>query len=217
MVRPASRPAAGSAPARSPAKRSRPASIMPRPLDVRILDEFEERAAARGIRAVVMSELARDLGISTKTLYREYATKAELVAALMERWRKGLSSTQSRRLASVEDPVERITGAALASLDHIDGFSSDFWRDLRKDYPEEFGRYLQAVNEALVLARDWLAGEARAGIDMTLAGPLLLSLLRSAADPRLCDRVGVTRREAVTAAVEIWAHGALRPSEPPTR
>jgi AcrR family transcriptional regulator len=187
-----------------------PQSLLPRPLPVRILDEFEARASQRGIRAVVMSELARDLGISTKTLYREYATKSELVSSLIDRWIHAIASNRVRRLVTIDDPVERITVAAQLSLDHTDAISADFWRDLRRDHPDDMQRYTAAVDNALLEARDWLATEVRPEVDVRLAGPLLLSLLRSAVDPQFCDGVGVTRHQAAAAAVEIWARGALR-------
>jgi AcrR family transcriptional regulator len=51
----------------------------------RILEAFEERARADGPRGVVMAELARDLSMSTRTLYQHFDSKAELVHEILGR------------------------------------------------------------------------------------------------------------------------------------
>lgn len=176
-----------------------------------VLDAFEARAALVGIKAVVMAELASELRMSTKTLYRHYPTKADLVDALVARWVQTLVEDQEVRINDASDPVERIKAAAHTGLAHIDRFCSTFWSDLRRDYPEQNGVFVIAVTGAFGRAGEWIARELRPGLSMDVAGPLLMGSIRQAADPEFCDRAGVTRREAVDTAIDIWAGGALRP------
>ncbi len=61
----------------------------------RILDEVERLAQDHGTRDIVMADVARDLGMSTKTLYREFPSKDALVGAIVDRW--------SARLVAAED------------------------------------------------------------------------------------------------------------------
>jgi AcrR family transcriptional regulator len=176
-----------------------------------ILDEFARRASVRGIRAVVMSELARDLGISTKTLYRHFPTKADLVDSLMQEWSSELERRQADRLDRMRDPVARVQEVAHESLELIGAFSTTFWTELRRDFPEPAARFTAAVVASYTRAGAWLAPMLREGVDLRVAGRLLHVMLAAAADPDTCDELGITRRDAVDQAVRLWAEGALRP------
>ncbi|MBW2315424.1 MAG: TetR/AcrR family transcriptional regulator [Deltaproteobacteria bacterium] len=83
----------------------------------RILKAFEERARANGPRGVVMAELARDLGISTRTLYQHFASKAELVHEILGRWAVEVDADQARRLTSKESLQERMIDVAAQERD----------------------------------------------------------------------------------------------------
>lgn len=175
----------------------------------RVLAAFESRAARLGIKAVVMADLAADLRMSTKTLYRLYPTKRDLVAALVREWIRVLTEEQEARINAADNPVDRIKAAAHASLDQVDRFCPTFWSDLARDYPDQHAEYRAAIGAAFDRAAAWIETALRPGVSMAVAGPLLVGSIRQAADPELCDRAGVTRRASVDTAVEIWARGAL--------
>jgi AcrR family transcriptional regulator len=175
----------------------------------RVLAAFEAKAARVGIKAVVVAELATDLHMSTKTLYRLYPTKQDLVAALVREWIRVLTEEQEARINAADSPVDRIKAAAHASLEQVDRFCPTFWSDLARDYPEQHADYRHAVAAAFDRAAAWIEVALRPGVSMAVAGPLLVGSIRQAADPELCDRAGVTRRESVDTAVEIWARGAM--------
>lgn len=177
-----------------------------------ILDAFEEQAARVGIRAVVMAELAAGLRMSTKTLYRHYPTKVALVDALVRRWVDTLLAEQEQRIATEHAPVARIQAAARSGFAHIWRFCPTFWEDLERDYPEQDARYRSGIAASFGRAAAWLDPELRPGLPITLAAPLLIAVLERATDPELCDELGVSRPDAIDAAVEIWANGALRPA-----
>ena len=82
-----------------------------------VLDAMERRFAKDGIHAVVVSDLARELGMSTKTLYRLFPSKDDLVLAVVERWADrllgGPAATDRqrhdvRRAGAVGRPVPRV-------------------------------------------------------------------------------------------------------------
>ena len=52
----------------------------------RILSVFSSKAKRSGIRAVVMGELAAELRMSAVTLYKHFASKDELVSAMVDAW-----------------------------------------------------------------------------------------------------------------------------------
>ena len=83
----------------------------------RILDAFAEGARVDGPRNVVMAELARDLGISTRTLYQHFPSKADLVDSLMERWAAEVQRTQNANIAQDATPFEHMLKAAESWLE----------------------------------------------------------------------------------------------------
>jgi AcrR family transcriptional regulator len=159
-----------------------------------------------------MAELAADLRMSTKTLYRHFPTKADLVEALMRRWAADLEAEQQDRRARSVDAVADIQAAARSGLALRDRFCPTFWVDLARDYPDQYGHYHRAVRLAFERAASWIGPLLRDDVGIELAGTLLMTVIERAADPAVCDRAGLTRDEAVDRAIDLWAKGALAPA-----
>lgn len=179
----------------------------------RILDAFERRAAQDGPRAVVMAELARDLGISTRTLYQVFESKAELVRAVMQTWADQLEEEQRQRLASDRPVRDRILEGAFTWIDGQDRFSSVFWSQVRRDFPEATRIVDLQIVQTMARARAIAIDALREDVRPELALPLLLNAIREAGRPSFCNRLGLSRKESVTEAVDLWCRGALVPRE----
>ena len=162
-----------------------------------ILEEFEARASQRGPRGVVMAELARDLGISTRTLYQQFASKADLVREIMERWAAELEVEQRRRLRSDLSPKGRMVDAAQSWIEGQDRFSAAFWAEVVPDFPDAAQIMQDQVRKSLGTARNYLAPLVHEDFSRDLAISLLNSSIRHALDPKRCDRLGLSRLEAV--------------------
>ncbi len=73
-----------------------------------VLTAAWELFAARGFGRTNMRDLAAEAGVSTATIYAHFATKQELLRALVkQRWEEALI-TVVRGTAAVEDPLERL-------------------------------------------------------------------------------------------------------------
>ena len=177
----------------------------------RILEAFEERARADGPRSVVMAELARDLGISTRTLYQHFGSKAELVHEILGRWAIEMNTDQERRLSGGQSLKERMIDAAVSWVDGQDRFSDSFWLQISSDFPDARQVFSEQIRKSLARAQAQIACEVHDEFNLPLAMSLLKSVIRHALDPKRCDRLGLSRHEAVRQAVELWCRGALRP------
>jgi len=176
-----------------------------------ILDAFSEGARSRGPRNVVMAELARDLGISTRTLYQHFPSKADLVASLMDRWADAVERRQLRTMSDGRSPYEQLLEAASGWLEGQCAFAPAFWSQLERDYPETSARYQARLRRILEVGRQNLMPFIREDLDKGLALALMQASLRAAADPVRCDRLAISRQEAVRQAIEVWVRGTLRP------
>lgn len=181
----------------------------------RILEAFAERARVLGTRGVVMADLARELGMSTRTLYQHFPAKAVLVRELMERWADEFLGEQGRRILEDRPPLEGMKEAAAEWVDAQARFSSRFWRDLAREHPEVWQSFQERLGQGFGRARERVLPLLRDGLPPELVLRLLIQSVQFAADPERCEWLGLSRREAVEAAIDVWAHGALGSGPPP--
>ena len=202
--------------ARRVAKRSARSARAPDPDSARtrerILVAFSAKAKRAGIRAVVMGELASELRMSAMTLYKHFASKHELVTAMVDAWALELAAIDALDLGHVADcdaALERLLSWADAWTANLAHVSPAFFQDLHRDHPECWARFNAQIEERKMAAAPVLGPFLRPDLNPNVALLMLDHLVTEAADPRFAERLGVSRREAVRTAVSIWGGGAL--------
>ena len=179
----------------------------------RILVAFSSKAKRSGIRAVVMGELATDLRMSAMTLYKHFASKDELVEAMIDAWALELAAIRALDLEHADDPdslVEKLldwADAWTASLAHV---SPAFFKDLHRDHHACWTRFQKQIDARKWAAAPLLRAFLRPDLEPNVALQMLDHLVTWAADPRSAEQLGVSRREAVRTAVLVWGGGALQ-------
>ncbi len=182
----------------------------------RILDAMEAHLCRGGIRAVVMSELAAELGMSTKTLYRAFPSKDALVVAVVDRWAERLLAAQQRRRDSDMSAAERVRTGARFQVHRRERMSAEFWAELELDHPEAWARYRRILDDGRRRSDAWMARAARDGVDVQVARALLVASIERALDPDLRRAAGLGRDEAIDLACDIWSRGVFTdPDAPP--
>lgn len=178
----------------------------------RILQAFSERARRSGTRGVVMAELAAELRISPNTLYRHFRSKHELVLALVERWAQDVGASQAGVLEaeSARPAVEAMARWAEVWSQSVERYAPAFWEDLRRDHPDAWAIFRRELERWKQLGAAELRPHLLPDVHPEVALSLLDMILRRASDPRLSERLGTTRREAIRTAIGIWARGSLR-------
>lgn len=177
-------------------------------IETRILREFTSKATDSGPGSVVMAELARDLGISTKTLYAVFGSKADLVHRLTQRWAARLD----RQLEGDdgEGPfVDQLLRTSEVWQAHRRRFGDAFWEQLEQDYPESYALVVDARQRVRERMRQRITPYLRPELSPQVAIELFDAALARAMDPEVQQRLGVSGRAAIGAAVSVWARGAL--------
>ncbi|HTO69085.1 MAG TPA: TetR/AcrR family transcriptional regulator [Myxococcota bacterium] len=208
-------------PRRLPKPSPRTRTPAPRSLDPetahvreRILAAFSAKAKRSGIRAVVMGELATELRMSAMTLYKHFASKDELVSAVVDAWALELAAIDALDLGHIDDcdvALARLlewADAWTASLAHV---SPAFFQDLHRDHPAAWKRFNDEIEARKRAAAPLLGPLLREELNPGVALYMLDRLVTEAADPRFAERLGVSRKEAVHTAVSVWGSGALLP------
>lgn len=124
----------------------------------KLIAEAENMLAQTQGRRLVMSELAARVGISQPYAHRFFATKADLVRALAERWFAAVEAESTRIAATDLPPAERLEAWLLGILRlKRDRFDAD---------PVLFRAYLDLAAEHMDIVTDHVArlGEDAAAI-----------------------------------------------------
>ena len=175
----------------------------------RVLDAMESRLADDGIRSVVMSELAAELGMSTKTLYRLFPSKDALVTAVIDRWAERLLRAQQRRHGSDMSAAELVRTAAHFQVRRRGRLSPAFWSDLEADHPEAWARYRTMLEDGRRTSDAWMARAMRDDVDVQAARAMLVASIERVLDPSVRRPAGLSRSDAIDLAVDIWCRGVF--------
>ena len=118
-------------------------------MEDRILGKAAELFINNGVKSVTMDEIARELGMSKKTIYTHFETKTQLIEAtslfIFERNAGAISEIKSRKINPIGE-LFTIRNFILLTL-RADRSSPEF--QLKKYYPEIFAK-LRAKQKSLV-------------------------------------------------------------------
>ena len=174
-----------------------------------ILDTFVRLVKSDGLRAVSMLSLAKNLGISTKTLYRHFSAKSELIQAVVLQNDKRFNDNRTRRLLTGEDAHQRIVSASLEWFELRSELGDWFWHELERDYSDVYALFEQRLTSFLERAAAILRSEIRAGLHPDYALSVLWKAINDVPSYEECEKLGLTRKDALVQSIDIWARGSL--------
>lgn len=180
-----------------------------------ILETARRLFFSRGIRAVSMDDVAREAGVSKKTVYAHFPSKEALVRALAEHL---LGQLVPLAQALFEEPgafVENL-GRLVSAFGHqLVGVSPAFYEDLAQHYPEAWriveearSRNLARLKELLVAARQ--QGRVRAELDLDVVTAALGASIQRVLAPEFLTRHPVSPERAMNTLVELFLRGIAR-------
>ena len=183
------------------------------PVRERILAAFSARARRSGVRAILMGELASELRMSAMTLYKHFASKDELVTAMVDAWALELAALDAlewEKANSCSSALEVLASWADTWTASLARVSPTLFADLQRDHPVAWKRFQAQIDERKQIAAKHLLPFLREDVHAGVAILMLDTLVMQAADPGFVETVGISRREAVRSALAIWAGGALK-------
>lgn len=173
----------------------------------KIIEAFARKARVLGIRSISMTGLASSLRMSTKTLYKYFRTKDELVHELVVRWEarahKPITAYDTNNLMDILRYRIRVW------VQNDAQYSTAFWLDLKTGYPALYKVYIDSLHESMRAMRERLTPYLRDDVDVEFAWSCYFTLMTDAARPRTFEKVGMTREQCVFAAFDFWVAAAL--------
>jgi AcrR family transcriptional regulator len=182
----------------------------------RIVSGARRHFFTHGLRSVTMDDLARELGMSKKTLYAHFPSKTALVeAVLLEKFR------------DVEAELERITSElpsdvpfALQQLlacfqRHTDEIHPPFIRDIQREAPGMF-ELVEMRRRAVVertfgrfLTEGRQAGIIRDDIAVEMMVEILLGAVQALMNPPKMAELGLTLKSGVLTIITVFLEGVV--------
>ena len=186
-----------------------------RPVAARIVAHARQHFFVHGFRGVTMDDLAADLGISKKTLYAHFASKADLLAAVIHAKFRDLETDLDRRAAA--DPPDftiRLQLLLECLQGHLQEPQPPCVRDMQRE-PDVF-RWIQTHRRDLVrrhfgrlIDEGRRAGVIRRDVPSNVVIEILLGAIEGAVKPQKLAELGLTPKRAYTMIVNVVLHGIL--------
>ena len=171
-----------------------------------IVEAFARLASEKGIRSISMSELAKQLRISTKTLYKNFTNKGELVHEMVVRWERRIHKPIENY---GDDLVETLRYWVKVWVENDARYSRAFWVDLQSDYPLLYKVYVDSLYNRMDAMKKRLTPFLKDDIDHDFAWSSYFILMTTSAQPKTFKKIGMTREQCVYEAFNFWMNGAV--------
>lgn len=172
-----------------------------------------------GYSSFTMDDLARELGMSKKTLYVHFAGKDEIVETAIDRFAADVRAMADALFADTAlaypEKLHRLFQEMLLRVARI---KAHVLRDLQRNAPhlfrrvEEFRGYTLPYVFNQLLREGQVAGMVRADIDTDFAITFWLAAVQNLMHPDYLDRHGLTPAETLGRAIRLFFGGLLTPA-----
>ncbi len=182
----------------------------------RIISAFMELSKTKGFYRVTMDELSVLAGLSKRTVYRYFASKEEIIEAVIDSIIQRVTRELDRVIAEAHTPAELIA-QALQNL-YLYGqnlvFNPLILEDLRSHYPhfwQKIDRYrmekAQNLIKAILSKSD---KDLTREIDPRIMCTAFLAAIQAVVNPEFILKNGLTFQETLTQVVGLFTHGFIR-------
>jgi len=184
----------------------------------RILAKAEEKFRKFGVRRVTMDQIAGEIRMSKKTLYRHFSGKQELVRQLALRIVGARLEDMRQALVGASSPREAFAAGFIALQRLAREAAPVFLADVRADYPEIWDE-LEAERSQVLhiyaerIAEGTRAGDIRPGIVPEVAAGIMQVVVQNYMIPERFRDENITPREAVTTWFTLLSAGLFK--DPP--
>lgn len=178
----------------------------------RILETALVKFRRFGIRRVTMDEIARELRISKKTLYRHYPDKGALVRACIDRVQEAVIPAVAAAIDGEGPAIDRIVGTwrALARISRY--MSGELIADVQADYPQLWREIDARRHEVIgrfenLIAEGVRAGDLRPEIHPKVAMRIIFAVIEQVMIPDVLGLGEFTPAEAVSTIITLFSRG----------
>jgi AcrR family transcriptional regulator len=200
-----------------PPRKLKPQSNVDDPAVVRrVVAVARHQFLAHGFRSVSMDDLAAELGMSKKTLYAHFPSKAMLIEAVLKDKFREVETDLGRLTKDQAANVEVALQQFLSCLQrHTAEIQPAFVRDIGRETPELFQLIEQRRRELIrryfggLFEDGKKAGVIRSDITTHLIIEILLGAVQAVMNPGKLTELGLTLEQGYSSVIRLILEGAL--------
>jgi len=188
-------------------------------LRTRIVQSAQEHLFRFGYSALTMDDLARELGVSKKTLYVHFRSKDELVEAVFDGFASEIRAIADRLFAKNEQSFStKFRGLVEAMIKRFSTMNPVMLRDLQRFAPRIYAKIddLRRKNIPYVFGRairdGQILGAVRADIDPTFAIEFWRIAISGLLQPDNLENLGMPPEQVFEKALNLFFAGLLTPA-----
>jgi AcrR family transcriptional regulator len=182
----------------------------------RIVATARRQFFTSGFRGITMDDLARELGMSKKTLYSCFHSKIALLRAVMlAKVEEIEASFKSIEDADSNDFLAEFRTVLAIAQHNLQEIQPPFIRDLQRDAPELFS-LIEERRRAMIhrhfkglLERGRKAGTVRRDVPIDLIIEILLGTIQAIVNPSKMIELGLTPQTGLSAILRIMLEGVI--------
>ncbi len=185
----------------------------------RILLKAKEKFAAAGYGKTAMSELATELGMSKKTLYKFFPTKLKIAEAIVEQTFAEVNRRADAILASPLPAVEKLLRVVQMIVEHNHRFATKtMLASLSSHLPhlwqriEKFRRERMSKNITAIFEQGRKEGTVRDGFNREMFLFFLLGAIHEGMSPEVLMHSSYSMGEALHGLIDFFLNGVLTPA-----
>lgn len=194
-------------------------AVAPDPVVARILRQAREHLFMHGYCQCTMDDLAAELGMSKKTLYVHFASKDEIVHAVIEQLGAEVRAEADALFANRQlGFAEKLRGFAEGMFERLSKLNPRTMRELQRfaphlhqqlveirqrNIPYVFGRFIEEGQ---------LAGKVRGDINPSFAVEFFLQAMQGLLQSGALDRHKIAPRDLLPRAIDLFFGGLLTPA-----
>ncbi len=190
--------------------------LLSRPPANRVVTAARRQFFTHGFRAVSMDDIAAELGMSKKTLYAHFPSKAALVQAIMQEKFAEVEADLSRLKSTDKQTVETTLRNLLDCVQrHTAEIQPPFVRDIGRELPELFQVIEQRRRDLIrnhfgeLFQQGQRTGLIRDDIPVHLIIEILLGAVQTIMNPPKLAELGLTLETGYSSIIGIILEGAL--------
>ncbi len=171
---------------------------------------------AHGFRRVTMDDLARELGMSKKTLYVNFPSKEALLrAVLLDKFRSIEMDLDGATAESGTDVLAGLQGLLACVQRHTEEIQSPFVRDIRREAPEMFQLVQSRRRDVIqryfgnLFEQGRRAGMIRKDIPTQLIIEILLGATEAIMNPVKMSELDLSPKAGFVSIISVVLHGVL--------
>ncbi|GAY71885.1 TetR/AcrR family transcriptional regulator [Lentilactobacillus kosonis] len=129
-----------------------------------LTEQIYNQISLHGIKSYSMDQLAKDLQVSKKTVYKYYQNKETLIKSMMNQFTDELLHVELPKPVSFGDVSQTIHLAIQQAIKISRTFADGFVEELHEVYPSIYDDYQRNLDQFYKLIIDWLNEAAELGV-----------------------------------------------------